>query len=88
MPKKTVYVGRGSEYGNRYIIGETYVTSSGYQYVMTAQKAVELYQSDLYDKPFLKVDAWINRLKGKNLACWCALDEPCHADVLLELANK
>jgi len=25
-------------------------------------------------------------LRGKNLACWCALDEPCHADVLLELA--
>ena len=27
-------------------------------------------------------------LRGKNLACWCALDAPCHADVLLELANR
>ena len=26
-------------------------------------------------------------LRGKNLACWCALDKSCHADVLLELAN-
>jgi hypothetical protein len=26
-------------------------------------------------------------LTGKNLACWCPLDQPCHADVLLELAN-
>lgn len=26
-------------------------------------------------------------LAGKDLACWCPLDEPCHADVLLELAN-
>ncbi len=26
-------------------------------------------------------------LSGKNLACWCALDQPCHADVLLEVAN-
>lgn len=26
-------------------------------------------------------------LRGKNLACWCPLDKPCHADVLLELAN-
>lgn len=26
-------------------------------------------------------------LRGKNLACWCTLDKPCHADVLLELAN-
>lgn len=26
-------------------------------------------------------------LRGKNLACFCSLDQPCHADVLLELAN-
>ena len=29
-----------------------------------------------------------HELRGKNLACWCALDQPCHADVLLELANR
>ena len=27
-------------------------------------------------------------LRGRDLACWCALDQPCHADVLLELANR
>ena len=27
------------------------------------------------------------QLRGKNLACWCPLDQPCHADVLLEVAN-
>jgi hypothetical protein len=27
------------------------------------------------------------QLKGQNLACWCPLDRPCHADVLLEVAN-
>lgn len=27
------------------------------------------------------------RLRGRALACWCALDAPCHADVLLEMAN-
>jgi len=26
-------------------------------------------------------------LAGKNLACWCHPGDPCHADVLLELAN-
>ncbi len=26
-------------------------------------------------------------LRGRNLCCWCALDQPCHADVLLEMAN-
>lgn len=29
----------------------------------------------------------IARLRGRDLACWCRLDQPCHADVLLELAN-
>jgi hypothetical protein len=27
-------------------------------------------------------------LSGKDLACWCPLDQPCHADVLLDLANR
>lgn len=28
------------------------------------------------------------RLRGKNLACFCGPDRPCHADVLLEIANR
>jgi hypothetical protein len=27
-------------------------------------------------------------LRGKNLACWCPIGSPCHAEVLLELANS
>jgi hypothetical protein len=27
-------------------------------------------------------------LRGKNLACWCKPGTPCHADVLLRLANQ
>lgn len=27
-------------------------------------------------------------LKGKSLACFCKLSDSCHADVLLELANR
>jgi hypothetical protein len=30
----------------------------------------------------------VKELRGKNLACWCKLGEPCHADVLLEIANR
>ena len=29
-----------------------------------------------------------SQLHGRNLACWCRLDRPCHADVLLEIANQ
>lgn len=28
-----------------------------------------------------------SELKGKNLACFCPLDSPCHADILLKIAN-
>lgn len=28
------------------------------------------------------------KLRGKNVACYCRLDQPCHGDVLLELANR
>lgn len=34
-----------------------------------------------------RMKAGLHLLRGKNLACWCALDQPCHADVLMELAN-
>ena len=30
----------------------------------------------------------IHMLKGKQLACWCPLDKPCHADILAREANK
>jgi hypothetical protein len=26
-------------------------------------------------------------LWGRDLACWCPIGEPCHADVLIEIAN-
>ena len=29
----------------------------------------------------------VRELRGRNLACWCPPDQPCHADVLLEIAN-
>lgn len=37
--------------------------------------------------PPTAVDEVKAELRGKNLACWCPLDGPCHADVLLALAN-
>ena len=27
-------------------------------------------------------------IRGKNLACWCRAGSPCHADILLEMANR
>lgn len=34
------------------------------------------------------VEAFVAPLRGKDLCCWCKPGNPCHADVLLELANE
>ncbi len=33
------------------------------------------------------IEAIRRYLGGKNLACWCSIDAPCHANLLLQLAN-
>lgn len=30
----------------------------------------------------------LDELRGRDMACWCPLDQPCHADVLLHIANE
>lgn len=35
----------------------------------------------------LTVLAELGEIAGRDLACWCPLDQPCHADVLLRFAN-
>lgn len=30
-----------------------------------------------------RLAAWLAPLRGRDLACWCRLDQPCHADALL-----
>jgi hypothetical protein len=79
MPSNTVYVGRHTMWGN---YASPVDSPHGAIAVAHFRRWVETEASW----------AWKGRvtieLRGKNLACWCALDEPCHADVLLELANK
>lgn len=62
----------------------------------SAEMAVEMYRRWLTHelngagivRPCILTTEDIQReLRGKNLACWCQLDQPCHADVLLEIAN-
>lgn len=50
-------------------------------------EAVALYRRHLAEHPDL-VDAARRELAGRDLACWCPLDRPCHAGVLLEVANQ
>ncbi len=82
MPPDTVYVGRPSKWGNPFPFGPTYVLKTPAESVAAYRRAVE---TGLACIPVWK-DA-IKEIRGQNLSCWCALDQPCHADVLLEIAN-
>lgn len=44
-------------------------------------------QALLAGTPGFSVEDVQRELRGRDLACWCPLDQPCHADVLLEIAN-
>lgn len=47
------------------------------------EKALELYRAYLNANPQIIARARVE-LAGRDLACWCALDQPCHADELLK----
>jgi len=80
MPENTVSVARPGKYGNPFKIGDFNVTNS--------TDAVHLFRRWMVDRMVVgPTPPNIDALRGKNLACWCPLSRPCHADVLLELAN-
>lgn len=92
LPENTVCVSRPGPWGNPFIVGkhgtqaecvELYerlmggllCISLGHECVEAQEKAVEHAINHLPE------------LRGKNLACWCREGTPCHADVLLKMAN-
>lgn len=78
-----VYVGRPTKWGNPYKVGD----NDGFVQIETREAVIELFR--IYAAKKLEIDPkWLEDLKGKNLSCWCGSDEKCHADILLELANK
>jgi len=94
MPPNTVSVCRPERWGNPFIVGKH----------GTAERCVDLFRKMLAGYLCVGVDVECIRaqqrfmkrcntvadlgLRGKNLACWCRLGQPCHADVLLKLANN
>lgn len=85
MPERAIYVGRPTPMGNPVWAG----LWRGY----TAADAVADYRKwvtgDNSVRSFGHPPSMdeIRALRGFDLVCWCRLDQPCHADVLLELAN-
>ncbi|MDN5786518.1 DUF4326 domain-containing protein [Pseudorhodobacter sp.] len=95
-PEGAVVVSRGpGKFGNPFTIAAAAEAS----FPDPARAAVTAFRDWLNGDPWAcpSGDTWevkrqtilqaLPELRGKDLCCWCALDQPCHADVLLELAN-
>ena len=94
LPPDTVSVARPGRWGNPYSVAPELApgTPVGARYtaVPTVAEAVAAYRRWVETDPAgrrLADDARAT-LRGKNLACWCPLDGPCHAEVLLDIANR
>jgi Domain of unknown function (DUF4326) len=73
-PQGAIVVSRPSKWGNPISVQE-----------FGRAEAIRLYREWLLKN--YSVSEIRQALAGHDLACWCLLDQPCHADVLLELAN-
>jgi hypothetical protein len=92
MPEGAVYVGRPSVWGNPFdaaLLGNQGAVNA----YLVHLSSYFGWESRMLRRAFrpLPVEStalreWIAPLRGKDLACWCPLDQPCHADILLELA--
>ncbi|HET9484830.1 MAG TPA: DUF4326 domain-containing protein [Xanthomonadales bacterium] len=78
LPPDTVVVARPTRWGNPFVVGTPGVADRA--------EAVRRYREYLARDDAL-ARAARDQLRGRDLACWCPLDAPCHADALLELAN-
>ena len=82
MPPNTVSVARPTKWGNPF----TFDDWPGADDASDAEKrswCVGMYELRVSVPP-----EHLAKLRGKNLACWCKVGDPCHGDILLELANK
>ncbi|WP_327596832.1 DUF4326 domain-containing protein [Streptomyces chartreusis] len=103
-PDGAVYVGRGSRWGNPYVIKQCGPTSvvvdsrtdgviyGGRSEAEARRVAVDWYRAWFSGQPDLAAAAR-RQLAGRDLMCWCPLPEPgepdhCHGALLLQLANE
>lgn len=90
MPANTAKVDRTTKWGNPFRVGDQVQARPELPTAacFSQKEAVEAFRT-LLNAPNASAfrNAIREQLRGKNLACWCPLDGPCHADVLMEIAN-
>lgn len=85
-PPSAVYVGRGSCYGNCFD-WQLYMKNYG-----STEREAKQWAKNAFDKVWSAhahddYAPLLDAIRGRDLMCWCGPDDPCHADILLKLAN-
>lgn len=102
MPPNCVYVGRPSPHENVWKIGASlndrmmpWVLDAANRCGITIGKpmsrsqVVAMFREQFEaNKDSFLSKLLLDKLRGKTLCCWCRLDQPCHADVLIEYLDK
>lgn len=103
MPADAVYVGRPTIFGNPVVVNDRCTAKEaaatyGRMLRVSQTKLASMAVYENGDRAVMaglgmimwreKVKSRLPELRGKDLACFCPLDQPCHADVLLRLANN
>lgn len=71
MPSNAIYVGRPTKWGNPFSLKDYSLKESLVHYRTWLRQCLRNNVN------------FLGPLRGKDLACWCPLDQPCHADILL-----
>ncbi len=101
---RAVIVDRRTPWGNPFVIGEPGVPDAATAVALFRSAILLTHLAEAHAPacenmllaglmaempgPVPRFAAIREHLAGCDLACWCPVDQPCHADVLLELANE
>lgn len=104
MPPNTVKVARPGPWGNRFAVRRVESSACGTAWAVVDTGDGEEFEMERFDTKAKASECavYLHRqclepddvararaeLGDQNLACWCPLDQPCHADILLEIANS
>ena len=90
MPANTVKVDRTTKWGNPFVVGEHGTRAECvrlFEFMLGGYLCISEINADKQIEYMTMARRAREQLRGKNLACWCPTDAPCHADVLLVMAN-
>jgi len=84
MPEGAVYVGRPTKWGNPFEV-DVHGDAATCAFLYCEWLAGRVEAPRMVRRPLVRE---LVELRGRDLVCWCPLDQWCHADFLLDVANK